>query len=110
MNYKQGQIVLADFPFTDLKRTKRRPAIIISGEEYNKGNDIILVAVTTQSKGFYETTLTQKDVEKGKILKESFIRCGKIVTLEKGQIAKELGKITPNKLKTVKQKLLKALQ
>ncbi len=35
MIYKQGSIILIPFPFSDQKITKKRPAVIVSSNEYN---------------------------------------------------------------------------
>ena len=48
-SYKQGDILLVRFPFTDLSSTKQRPAVVVSGNEYNRLHlDIILAPITTQ--------------------------------------------------------------
>jgi len=33
--YNQGDIVLVDFPFSDLQNSKRRPAIVVSNSIVN---------------------------------------------------------------------------
>jgi mRNA interferase MazF len=47
IHYKQWDIVLVPFPFTDLSTTKKRPGLIISPNEYNKSNDIIIAFITS---------------------------------------------------------------
>jgi mRNA interferase MazF len=45
---KQGDIVLIRFPFTDLTATKVRPAMVISSEAFNKGQqDAIFLLITS---------------------------------------------------------------
>ena len=47
--YKFGDVVLVGFPFTNLKATKKRPAVIISSQSYQQQRpDIILMAITSQ--------------------------------------------------------------
>ena len=46
-----GDVVLVPFPFTDQRAQKKRPAVVVSLEEYNqKRPDIVLMAVTSQTK------------------------------------------------------------
>ena len=48
MAYRQGDIVLVSFPFTDLTSSKRRPALILSPDSFNAaGEDLVLAAVTS---------------------------------------------------------------
>jgi mRNA interferase MazF len=50
--YNQWDIVLVPFPFTNLKKTKKRPALIISPEHYNIGQDVIIAFMTSNIKSF----------------------------------------------------------
>ena len=46
---KFGDIILVPFPFTDQASIKKRPAVVVSSEEYNSGRpDIIIMAVTSR--------------------------------------------------------------
>jgi mRNA interferase MazF len=48
--YSFGDIVLVPFPFTDQSATKRRPAVIVSNERYDREwPDLIIMAVTSQA-------------------------------------------------------------
>ena len=47
--YKQGDIILIPFPYTDLTGLKQRPAIIISGEKINKTEDRICCLITSNN-------------------------------------------------------------
>ena len=50
-DYNFGDIVLVPFPFTDQSTSKKRPAVVVSSFEYNKNRqDLVLMAVTSQSK------------------------------------------------------------
>lgn len=37
--YQQGDIVVVDFPFTDVSQTKRRPALVLSNQTVNQTGD-----------------------------------------------------------------------
>ena len=47
MGYAKGDVVLVAFPFRDKAVVKVRPAVVISGGEYNRRGDLIIAAVTT---------------------------------------------------------------
>jgi mRNA-degrading endonuclease toxin of MazEF toxin-antitoxin module len=49
MAYRFGDVIVVPFPFTDQTTTKKRPAVVISSEAYQRERpDVILMAVTSQ--------------------------------------------------------------
>jgi mRNA interferase MazF len=42
--YKQGDVVLVSFPFTDLTSTKRRPAVVVSPDSFNARDEDVVLA------------------------------------------------------------------
>jgi mRNA interferase MazF len=47
--YKQGDVFLVPFPFTDQSGTKKRPAVVLSSSQYNQNHlDVILAPITSQ--------------------------------------------------------------
>ena len=49
--YKQGDVLLVPFPFTDQSGSKQRPAVVVSSEAYNQTHsDVILAPITSQIK------------------------------------------------------------
>jgi len=96
--YSYGDIVLVPFPFTDQSTIKKRPAVIISSDEYNRNRpDIILMAVTSQmrSADFYGD-LPVKQWQQAGLLKPSVVKpiC---TTIEKRLILKTLGRLDQQK-------------
>jgi len=48
--FRFGDVVLVPFPFTDQRASKKRPAVIVSSDSYNRSRpDLILMAITSQS-------------------------------------------------------------
>jgi mRNA interferase MazF len=48
MAHSFGEVVLVPFPFTDQSGTKKRPAVIVSGDGYNTSRrDILIMAITS---------------------------------------------------------------
>ena len=48
--YKQGDIVLIPFPYSDLSENKQRPALIISNELINETEDRICCLITKNAR------------------------------------------------------------
>jgi mRNA interferase MazF len=102
----QRDIVLLSFPFSDLKSSKVRPALVLSNNKYNsKFEDFIAVPLTTnlKSRG-YSILLSNKDLESGKLIVESSIKVDRIFSVNKDLIRMTIGKINTdvhNKIKKI---------
>jgi mRNA interferase MazF len=48
MNYSKGDIVLLPYPFTDLKTTKVRPAVVVATED-GRHSDVFVVPLTSRT-------------------------------------------------------------
>ena len=96
--YKQGDIILIPFPFTDLSTLKQRPAFVISSDSYNKiHTDIIICAITShipaQTEPF-DYLMTPNDIQYAGLPKESLIKLDKIVTIDRRLVRKKLGTLS----------------
>ena len=47
-NYNKWDIVLVPFPFINLTTNKKRPALIISPDKYNKNLDVVIAFITSK--------------------------------------------------------------
>ena len=107
--YRQGDIVLVSFPFTDLTSAKRRPALVISPDSLNQINqDLILVAITSQvTADEYALRLEESDFLEGKLPKPSMIKLTKIFTIHSTLVAKQLCRLKPEKVAGVLDRIHK---
>ena len=91
--YKRWEIVLVPFPFTDLSSAKRRPALIVSPDNYNAGKDVVIAYITSQMN--IPPRFGDYDLQKWKeasLPKPSKIRM-KFATIDKSIIVKTIGKL-----------------
>ena len=94
MIYKQWDIVLIPFPFTDLKVVKKRPGLIISPDHFNRDEqDVIIVYLTSNLKsrdraGDYRIM----EWEAANLPKPTLARM-KFATISKSIIQKKLGRL-----------------
>ena len=81
--YNIGEIVLIDFPYSNLKGSKYRPAIIIGKTDIQ--NDLIIAFVTSEVENYiwseYAVKFNQNHLQTGTIKQESIIRCDKVITI-----------------------------
>ena len=89
MKFKKYDIILVRFPFSDLKESKIRPALVIKPLE---GENTILCQITTKSRGIskYEVILKRKNCE-GNIQFDSNIYLDMIFTLHESLILDKIG-------------------
>lgn len=92
MQYIQGDIVLVPFPFSDLKATKVRPAIVVSGKQINQTRDLILAALTTNIRND-EFSFEIKNTRLTHQLRTSEVRCNKLFTCDKNIIHKAISSL-----------------
>lgn len=107
MILKSADIVLVQFPFTDLIKTKQRPAMVLNVTPYSKNLRLVTIAMITsqidqpQIVGDYDIV----DWEEAGLLHASRLRLAKMATLENELIKKPLGKLSENDVKKIKKQI-----
>jgi mRNA interferase MazF len=103
----QKHICLAPFPFSDLSFEKIRPVLILSNNEYNKNSsELIVCAITSKLGKDYSINISSKDLQKGKLFKESSIKFDTLFKIEKSLLIKTIGKLKNKKFEKIKEKVL----
>ena len=108
MAYRQGDIVLVSFPFTDLSSSKRRPALVLSPDSFNAaGEDLVLAAVTSHITDDPNAVhLWRGDFAEGRLPKPSMVmKATKLFTMHSSLIAKRIGTLGTEKMEEVLRSL-----
>ncbi len=100
MKITQGDIVLVPFPFTDLSSVKTRPALVVSNDSL-RGDDVILCGITSKKAGFQELELTNNSLVKGRLPLKSYVRIGKVVSLDKKIVRQVVARVKPVHLQAI---------
>lgn len=91
MVYKQREIVLVPFPYSDLSSTKRRPVLIVSNDDYNQNFQDVVVCVITSNlhTDTYSVALGNEDLEIGVLPESSIVKTHKLFTIHQDKIIKK---------------------
>jgi len=90
MRYAFGDIVIVDFPFSDLSRSKRRPALVLA---HDLEDDVVLARITSKPRES-ETDATMQDWAASKLLFPSTICLAKLATLSATLVERKSGELT----------------
>jgi len=97
--YQFGDVVLLEYPYTDLRGVKLRPAIVLKD---TNDSDFILARVTSQSRQA-EYDLDVKDWKEAGLLKPSVIRVHKLASLETKLVKRTMGKLSTSDIENLSQ-------
>ena len=86
-----GSVVLVSFPFSDLSRSKRRPALVLAS--VGQG-DFLLCQITSNPYSDPKAIeLSEEDFEEGSLRRISYARPGKLFTAHESLITEKVGKL-----------------
>ena len=98
-----GEVVILDFPQTNLQPGKRRPALVVADIT---GDDLILCQIKNQVRpDIYSVTLTAADFERGALAVDRLARTNRLFTVEKSTILYSAAQVNAAKMAEVKAKL-----
>ena len=104
----RGEVVVINFPFSNLKGLKKRPALVL---KEISGDDLVLCQITGRSFDKSEEVLIDRsDFIEGNLRKESHVRFTKLFTADKSSILYKVGKIEREKVEEITESLCEYLQ
>lgn len=106
--FVKGDVVVVPFPFSDLIRAKRRPALVVAELE---GDDLILCQITTQRiTDRYAVSIEEDDFETGTLRQKSNVRPNRIFTADRQIVLYHVGHLKPNKISQVIERIADILR
>lgn len=106
--FVKGDVVVVNFPFSDLTSAKKRPALVVA--ELSK-NDVILCQITSQFTSDSSATLIKdNDFLNGSLNKISYVKSNRVFTANEKIIAYKIGSLNPERTNEVIAKLILILQ
>ena len=101
MSYKVGDILLIKFPFTNLKKYKKRPVLVVKAE--NELEDIVCFQITSNSKQTSLLKLENKDMDNSNLALTSYIKYDKCFTISRTIAEKQIAKVNITLLAKLKK-------
>lgn len=98
----KGEIVLVEFPFTDLSGSKLRPALVLA----EKKDDVLVAFITSKAQNLDEEDLLLIADERNRLKNDSRLRLFRMVTLRKKLVAGTIGYVSDTVLTKIDEKLL----
>ncbi len=108
IQFEQGEIIIVPFPFSDLSGIKQRPVLILSKTISNRSKeDIITCGITSNIKETnYSVLISNHNLIRGQIPKQSRIKVDKLFSLEKIIVKKSIGRLNKETFEKVKKEFL----
>ncbi|NCO11828.1 growth inhibitor PemK [Candidatus Pacearchaeota archaeon CG_4_9_14_0_2_um_filter_39_13] len=95
----KGDVIILEFPFSDLIQAKRRPALVV---KIPKGEDLIVLQITAKSQEPpVEILITSKDFGQGKLKTNSYLRLDKVFSVDKSLIKYKIGSLRQEKFSEI---------
>ena len=103
--YKQGDVVLVRFVFTNESGAKRRPAVVVSTSEYHQGRQEVIVAAITSNvdRLLVGDHLISGWQEAGLLFPS--VATGIIRTIKQAMIERRLGTMPPADMQAIQEQL-----
>ena len=106
--FVDGEVVVLEFPFSNLIKSKRRPVLII---KIPNGDDMIVCQITGKSyEKSVEIPIKKEDFQKGNLKVESYLRIDKIFSVEKSMIKYKIGSLKQEKFNKIIDKICSFLK
>lgn len=111
--FKRGQVVVVDLPFSNHSRTKPRPALVVSTEDFHRGLPDVLVCPISSQPRYYRRPgggdAALRDWRAVGLRYPSTVRVSKLLAVDKQIMRRVLGDVSPRDLARVEARLRHAL-
>ena len=115
---KRGDVVLIAFPFVagGAVQRKRRPAVVVQSNRYNRQRDAVIIAAVTSSTAWKnlpcKVLVTKKSVAGAKagFRLDSVIDCQTLATVPRDEIVSVMGRLPSDTMRRIDLALTDALQ
>ncbi len=106
---KCGQIWLVDYPFTDNSGSKIRPILVVSADQYNRGDDLIVVPISSAPEPddphAFQLQAGAPSFKQTGLRQTSSVKWTKPLTISRQVVQRRLGHLAPKALAEIQSKI-----
>lgn len=106
---KCGDVLLLDYPFTDQSGSKLRPALVVSSDAYNKGEDFVIVPISSKRRSNDANVVEIREgdgaFQQTGLRWTSFIKWTKPLTVSGRVASRRLGHVSPESLADIQSRI-----
>lgn len=90
----QRDVVLLSFPFSDLRGSKVRPAIVLSNDRYNRRSEDFVAAPLTSNLKLrdYAILITNDQLETGRLIVDSKVKVDRVFSVNQQLVRMKIGR------------------
>lgn len=99
MKYKKGDIIIIEFPFSNIIDSKIRPCLVLANLD---GEDILVAKITSKMDNFKKYSV---EINSNSLENISYIKLDSITTLLKENVLKKIDEIDSHIIENVDNKL-----
>jgi mRNA interferase MazF len=100
--FSKGDVVVFEFPFSDVDNSKKRPALIVAN---TTDENLILCQITSQKRSDPDSiSITRDDFQEGALKHKSFIRPTILFSVHNSRIDYKVGNLKEKKIKILENK------
>lgn len=110
ISYNRGDVILVDIAFSGAAGSKRRPAVVVSSDFFNRaGIKLIVAAITSNtSPPFRPGDTLLRNWQTAGLIKPSAVR-GVLATVDKSEVTRKLGLLSVDDFASVEQGIARIL-
>jgi mRNA interferase MazF len=104
--YKPGDVVLVPYPLSQGSSARKRPALVISPEDYHQATGEVIIAQITSRVGAPSRPGDYRiqGWQEAKLPRPALVRA-RLATLKASQVLRKLGELTEGEVKAVQEAL-----
>lgn len=107
-NYKSGDVVLLEFPFSDLSGSKKRPAGVLASIPHRK--ELIVIMLTSTKKVDAVVDYQIKNTRKAGLRDITYARISRLFTIKEGIALRKLGELEDTEFRVIVNKVISIIK